>query len=174
MIVALGGGLFFWFVGQKYSDAEALIARETDKQIAVLQKEIRGRVEAEFEAEKMKSLIRSIAQDQTKSGLSDVITRAVGDQVQIAIKAEGPRIQQTVIAETRKSVSELAPMIERAVKEKATEAEGRVQGRIAQWEDVIQAGNLAILARNGSGEAYDKLIAQTQATHNPQIKALLK
>jgi hypothetical protein len=172
MIVALGGVLFVWFVGQKYSDVEALIARKTDEQIAVLQKEIRGRVEAEFETEKMKSLIRSIAQDQTKSGLSDVITRAVGDQVQVAIKAEGPRIQQTVIAETRKSVAELAPTIERAVKDKATEVESRVQGRIAHWEDVIQAGNLAILARNGSGEDYDKLMDMIQATQNPEIKKI--
>jgi hypothetical protein len=172
LIATVGIGTFYWLVGQKYADIEATVARKTNEQIAVLEQQIRKRVEDEFKTEKMKALIRSVAQDQTKSGLSDVITRAVGDQVQAAIKAESPRIQQTVIAQTKKSVSELAPTIDRGVKEKTAEAEGRVQSRIAQWEDVLQAGNLAILAKNGSGEDYDKLMALTQTTQNPQIRRL--
>lgn len=172
LIAAVGIGFFYWLVGQKYADIEASVARKTDEQIAALQQQIRNRVEDEFKTEKMKALIRSVAQEQTKSGLSDVIARAVGDQVRAAIKAEGPRIQQTVIEETKKSVSELAPTIDKAVKEKAAEVEGRVLGRIAQWEDVVQAGNLAIVARNGSGEAYDKLVALTQTTQDPQIRSI--
>jgi len=172
LITAVVIGSFYWLVGQKYADIEAAIAKKTGEEIVALQQQIRSRVEAEFETEKMKSLIRSVAQDQTKSGLSDVITRAVGDQVQIAIKAEGPRIQQTVIAETKKFIPELVPTIERAVKEKATEAEGRVQSRMTQWEDVVRAANLAILARNGSGEDYDKLMDMIQATQNPEIKKI--
>lgn len=172
LIAAVGIGVFYWLVGQKYADIEASVARKTDEQIAALQQQIRNRVEDEFKTEKMKALIRSVAQEQTKSGLSDVITQAVGSQVQAAIKAEGPRIQQTVIAETKKSVSELAPIIDKTVKEKATEAESRIQGRLAQWEDVVQAGNLAIVARNGSGEAYDKLMTLTQTTQNPQVRSI--
>jgi hypothetical protein len=172
LIAAVGIGVFYWLVGQKYADIEASVARKTDEQIAALQQKIRDRVEDEFKTEKMKALIRSVAQDQTKSGLSDVISQAVGGQVQAAIKAEGPRIQQTVIAETKKSVSELAPIIDKTVKEKASEAESRVQGRLAQWEDVVQAGNLAIVARNGSGEAYDKLMTLSQTTKNPEVRSI--
>jgi hypothetical protein len=172
LIAAVGIGVFYWLVGQKYADIEATVARKTDEQLAALQQKIRNRVEDEFKTEKMRALIQSVAQDQTKSGLSDVITRAVGSQVQAAIKAEGPKIQQTVIQETKKSVSELAPTIQRAVKEKAAEAEGRVQSRIAQWEDVMQASNLAILARNGSGVSYDQLMALTRTTQNPQIRTI--
>ena len=172
LIAAVGLGLFYWLVGQKYADIEASMNRKTNEQLAVLQQQIRNRVEDEFKTEKMKVLIRSVAQEQTKSGLSDVITRAVGDQVQGAIKAETPKIQQTVIQETKKSVSELAPTIDRAVKEKAAEAEGRIQSRIAKWEDVLRAGNLAILARNGSGVAYDQLMALAGTTQNPDIREI--
>lgn len=165
-------GVFYWLVGQKYADIEATINQKTDEQLAVLQQQIRKRVEDEFRTEKMKALIGNVAQEQTKSGLTDVITRAVGDQVKAAIKAETPKIQQTVIQETRKSVSELSPTIDRAVKEKAEEAESRIQNRIAKWEDVLRAGNLAILARNGSGEAYDQLIALGRTTQNPDLREI--
>jgi hypothetical protein len=142
----------------------------------VLQKQISEkilkRVEEEFRTEKMREVIRSVALEQTKSGLSDVIQRTVGDQVTEAIKAQTPKIQQTVIEETRKSVSGLAPTIDKAVKQAATEAEGRVQNRIAQWEDLIHVQTLAILARNGSGVAYDQLIAIANKTQNPAIREI--
>ena len=86
----------------------------------------------------MKALIQSVAQDQTKSGLTDVIAQAVDSQVQNAIQAEHPKIQQTVIQETKKTVSQLTPTIDRAVKEKAEEAEGRVFRSNCTWEEVYK------------------------------------
>jgi len=172
LIATVAVGVFFWLLGQKYAEIEATVARKTDEQVTQLQQQIRDRLEEEFKKEKMQELIRTVAQDQTRSGLSDVITRAVGDQVRVAIKAEGPNIHQTVIQETKKSVLGLAPTIEKAVHEKAAEAESRVQGRIAQWEDVLRAGNLAILARNGSGEDFDRLMTVRRTTKNPQIQQI--
>src|SRR5450759_4018660 len=173
LIGTIGIGLFYWLVAQTYADIEATIEKKTDQQLVVLQEKIRNRVEEEFKTEKMKELIRSVAQDQTKKGLSDVITRTVGDQVLAAIKAEGPKIQQTVILETKKSVSDLAPsIIDKAVTEKTAEAERRIQSKIAESKEVIHAGNLAIVARNDSGTAYDELMALMRTTQDPQVKEI--
>jgi hypothetical protein len=172
LIAAIGLSIFFWFFGQKYSDIEASVSRKTDEQIVALQQQIRKRVEEEFKTENMKALIRSVAQEETKSGLSEVILRAVGDQVQNSIKAQSPKIQETVIQETKKSVSGLAPTIDKAIAIKAKDAENRIQNRIAQWEEISQVGNLAILARNGDGGAYDRLMTLGRTKNNPDIQLI--
>lgn len=173
LVGTIGIGVFYWLVASKYAEIEATIEKKTDQQLVALQEKVRSRVEEEFKTEKMKELIRSVAQDQTKKGLSDVITRAVGDQVLAAIKAEGPKIQQAVIQETKKSVSDLAPsIIDKAVKEKTSEAESRIQSKLAESKEVIRAGNLAIVARNGSGTAYDELMTLMRITQDPQVKEI--
>jgi|GEM_PF-6314494 len=169
LIAGFGIGIFYWLVGKKYEDIEATINKKTEVQIAALQLQIRNRIEEEFKTEKMKALIKDVAQDQTKSGLSDVINKAVGDQVRASLKSESPRIQQTVIAETKKAVSELTPSIEKAVKEKTSEAEGRIQSKLVGYEEIVQANKLAILART-SGKDYDKLTSLMKTTKNPEIR----
>jgi hypothetical protein len=41
-------GVFYWLLGQKYTDIEATITRKTDEQLGVLQQQILKRVEDEF------------------------------------------------------------------------------------------------------------------------------
>src|SRR2546422_673103 len=120
----------------------------------------------------MRALIREVAIAQTKAGLSDVINRAVVETVERRVKAEEPQIKETVAAETKKAVSGLGPTIEAQIHKKATEAENRIQARIAQSEQVIKAGNLAILARNGLATAYDELMKIAGNTPNPDIQTI--
>ncbi len=172
LIASLTIGAFFWLVGKEYKDIAATVEKKTDTQIAALEREIRDRVDQQFKTENMRALIREVAIAQTKAGLSDLINRAVVETVERRVKAEEPQIKETVATETKKAVSGLGSTIEAQIHKQATEAENRIQARIAQSEQVIRAGNLAILARNGLATAYDELMKIAGNTSNSDIQMI--
>jgi uncharacterized protein YaaW (UPF0174 family) len=180
LVGAFAIGSFYWLVGDKYKDIAKQVQEKTDVQLSELTKEMRSRVEAQFETKRMREMIEEVAADQTKRGLSNVINRAVAETVERRVRAEGPQIRSTVTKETTQAVASLAPkiessakeQIENSVKQRASEAEHRLDALFARREQLVKAGNLAILARNGVGSAYDQLMTMASATPDPEIKQL--
>lgn len=170
LLATLAVGIFFWLVGKQYSDIANTVQTKTDNQLAELQQEVRARIEDEFKTEKMRTLIHDVAVQQTKSGLGTTINRAVARTVESRVAAEGPQIARTVQTETKKATAGLFPIIDKAVKEQTTVAAAHIQQQMAQWQEVIKAGNLAILARNGIGSAYDELQQLAIHTSNQDVK----
>lgn len=167
---------FYWSVGKEYRDIEAkvqaTVQKKTDEQIALLQNEVRARIESEFKADNLRRLIKDVAVEQTRTGLQDVIARVVTERVEARVKAEEPQIQNAVTEETKRAVAGLSPTVSKEVEKQATLAEQRIQARIGHWEELIRAGNLSILARNGLGTAYDDLMKLAVTSANPDIRAI--
>ncbi len=176
IVAALITGGFYFLVGREYRDIEskvqATVGKKTDEEIARLQQEVRARIEAEFKTENLHRLVREVAAEQTKAGIQDVITRVVVERVQARIEAEQPQIHDTVIQETKKAVAGLSPTLEGEVQKLASQAENRIGARIGKWEEVIKAGNLSIMARNGLGTAYDELLKLGATTTNSDISTI--
>lgn len=165
-------GIFYWFIGKEYKDIAASVQSKADTHFAQLDNEIRQRISAQFEDKRMRTLIEQVAVEQTKKGLSDVINDAVTKSVAARVKAEEPQIHETVIAETKKGVQALSPVIDAAVSKEAKLAEDRLQAHIAQYEQVIRVGNLALLARNGDGNSFDTLMKVASNSADPSIGSI--
>jgi hypothetical protein len=187
LIASVTIGAFYWLVGDKYKDIAKDVQDRADVQLVELTKEIRDRVESQFETQRMHGMIEQVATEQTKKGLGTVIERAVTATVEQRVKAEEPQIHAAVQAETARAISSLNPKIEASVKERATsaeqridtelskraaDAEQRIDAQLTKREELVKAGNMAVLARNGIASAYDQLIALASKTADQDVQLL--
>lgn len=162
----------FWLLGRQFADIEATVQESADKQIQLLQEEVRNRIDEEFRTERIQSLIRDVVREKTERGLRASIQQAVVQHVETRVKAEQPSINRTVLEETKKAVSQLEPSIRTEVSKRVDAALIPFNTRMKQTEEILRVGTLAILARNGDGGAYDQLMGLGQTSKNPDVRSI--
>jgi hypothetical protein len=172
VVLAIAG-----FLGIKSaSDLMESIRKEAQQQsraeIERMQGEIRATLKAQFEAPSIQAIVREAARESTATTAAPLIKNEVSRQVQVRVRAEQPQIRATVVAETKKGVDAMAPVVSEQVQQQASAAESRIRSQIAPFGDVTRAGTLSTLARNGNGEAFDQLVAMANSSSNPDVKAL--
>ena len=184
VVATLVFGALFYFVGQKYEDIESQLQKRAEAKMADIEASIKKEAEQQFQTDSIQALVRDVATQQTKTGLSDVINRAVTAEVSERIKAQEPHIHQVVAQETRAAVqhatlqvnadvrsvvSKSSSAIEKQMASELGRLKSEVDSRISASDSLARANHLANLARNGDGRGYDQLMKLAGETSSRDV-----
>jgi HEAT repeats len=134
------------------------VNRAVETETSRMQKEIRDRLNEQFQTPRLQSMVKDAARDATDAAAAPLIKREVIGQVKANIEAQRPAIHAVVVSETKKGVSELQPRIDAEITQQGSAAEERIRAKIAPYDQIITVSTLAALARNGDATALDNLI----------------
>jgi len=110
-LLAASGLAIVFFGIHTVSELREEMRATTQVELHKTQKELRDRIEAEFQTKSINDLVRQVAKERTERELSNLITQTVDEQVARGVKAEEPRIAKTVSDQTKQAVDRLFPVI---------------------------------------------------------------
>jgi hypothetical protein len=134
---------------------------ETQAEVERMRKEIRTRLDQQFETKELQKFVKDAAAESTKSAAAPLIKSEVATQVREGVNAERPRISDAVTKETQAAVKQMQPQISKTVKESVdSEIQSHVDPVITRLETLkfqedIQ--RLIIRMDNDDAIAFDQL-----------------
>jgi len=139
-----------------------------------IKSQVGSQVESKLITPEVEKTVRKALEDKTKDFVSDKINPL--NQKITEMKNDLAKLEPLAksIDSISVNVQQLKGKLDTAENDlkKLSDAQTRLQTMVAKSEDLLRAGNLSILARNGSGEAYDQLMILARSTQNPDIRML--
>lgn len=139
-----------------------------------IRSQVASQLQSKLITPEVEKTVRKALEDQTKDFVSDKINPLNQQITQMKNDLTKLESMTKSISSIGMNVEQLREKLNVAEKDlkKLSDAQARLQTMVAKSEDLLRAGNLSILARNGSGEAYDQLMVLARSTQNPDIRML--
>jgi hypothetical protein len=109
---------------------------ETESQIKTMQSEIRQRLDQQFQTQTLRDIVKDAAREQTQTSARPLILGEVAKQVKSRVDAEQGNIRTAVTNQTQAAVKEMAPQIDKMVKENV---DSKIQTQVAPVQSQIVA-----------------------------------
>jgi len=172
IIIAVGLFVFGFLSFRTWSDVERNIVAKGEAAIAEMDTHIRDRAEKAFQEDSIRQYVRDVAKQKTEQELSKIIRDTVTTQVATTLKNKEAEIGKVVSGETKRAVEALSPRITAEVDNQVRVSLGPLRQRVDEFQEVLNTGTLAILARNGNGKAYDQLERVSTEAKDPVLREI--